>query len=86
MLGRSYEAAFLMKKTRMYRRERNRIECIGKRFLIPICATITQTILAKELTKGIRNYLIEGVSGTGKTSVCNELQRRGYQAIHGGRP
>jgi len=23
---------------------------------------------------GIRNYLIEGVSGTGKTSVCNELQ------------
>jgi 2-phosphoglycerate kinase len=25
---------------------------------------------------GIRNYLIEGVSGTGKTSVCKELQRR----------
>ena len=34
---------------------------------------------------GIRNYLIEGVSGTGKTSVCNELQRRGYHAIHGDR-
>ena len=34
---------------------------------------------------GIRNYLIEGVSGTGKTSVCEELQRRGYQAIHGDR-
>lgn len=34
---------------------------------------------------GIRNYLIEGVSGTGKTSVCTELQRRGYQAIHGDR-
>lgn len=34
---------------------------------------------------GIRNYLIEGVSGTGKTLVCNELQRRGYQAIHGDR-
>ena len=33
---------------------------------------------------GIRNYLIEGLSGTGKTSVCNELQRRGYHAIHGG--
>ena len=32
---------------------------------------------------GIRNYLIEGVSGTGKTSVCNELQRRGYHAING---
>jgi gluconate kinase len=34
---------------------------------------------------GIRNYLIEGVSGTGKTSVCRELQRRGYHAIHGDR-
>lgn len=34
---------------------------------------------------GIRNYLIEGVSGTGKTTVCNELQRRGYHAIHGDR-
>jgi broad-specificity NMP kinase len=34
---------------------------------------------------GIRNYLIEGVSGTGKTSACNELQRRGYHAIHGDR-
>lgn len=32
---------------------------------------------------GIRNYLIEGVSGTGKTSVCRELRRRGYQAING---
>lgn len=34
---------------------------------------------------GKRNYLIEGVSGTGKTSVCTELQRRGFQAIHGDR-
>lgn len=34
---------------------------------------------------GIRNYLIEGLSGTGKTSVCDELERRGYQAIHGDR-
>lgn len=34
---------------------------------------------------GVRNYLIEGVSGTGKTSVCEELQRRGYHAIHGDR-
>lgn len=32
---------------------------------------------------GVRNYLIEGVSGTGKTSVCRELQRRGYRAING---
>jgi hypothetical protein len=34
---------------------------------------------------GIRNYLIEGVSGTGKSSVCKELQRRGYYAINGDR-
>src|SRR5262245_17758682 len=32
---------------------------------------------------GRRNYLISGVSGAGKTAVCTELQRRGYQAIHG---
>lgn len=34
---------------------------------------------------GVRNYLVEGVSGTGKTSVCHELSRRGYQAINGDR-
>lgn len=34
---------------------------------------------------GRRNYLIEGVSGTGKTSVAEELQRRGYHVIHGDR-
>ena len=34
---------------------------------------------------GVRNYLVEGVSGTGKTSVCRELGRRGYQAINGDR-
>lgn len=32
---------------------------------------------------GVRNYLIEGVSGVGKTSVCRELRRRGYDAING---
>jgi len=32
---------------------------------------------------GVKNYLVEGVSCTGKTSVCNELQRRGYHCIHG---
>ena len=34
---------------------------------------------------GKRNYLIEGVSGTGKSSVCEELRRRGYEAINGDR-
>ncbi|MDT0168534.1 nucleoside kinase [Pseudarthrobacter sp. BRE9] len=34
---------------------------------------------------GRKNYLIEGGSGTGKTSVCNELRRRGFQAINGDR-
>jgi gluconate kinase len=32
---------------------------------------------------GVKNYLIDGVSCAGKTTVCNELQRRGYHAIHG---
>lgn len=34
---------------------------------------------------GERNYLIEGVSGSGKTSVATELQRRGYHVVHGDR-
>jgi dephospho-CoA kinase len=36
-----------------------------------------------ERATGRRNYLISGVSGAGKTAVCTELQRRGYQAIDG---
>ena len=32
---------------------------------------------------GARNYLVEGVSGTGKTSVCLELARRGFHAVNG---
>ena len=32
---------------------------------------------------GVKNYLIDGVSCAGKTTVCGELQRRGYHAIHG---
>lgn len=31
----------------------------------------------------MRNYLVEGVSGTGKTSVCRELSRRGHLAVNG---
>jgi dephospho-CoA kinase len=34
---------------------------------------------------GKRNYLIEGVSGAGKSSVSQELRRRGYTAINGDR-
>lgn len=34
---------------------------------------------------GARNYLVEGVSGAGKTSVAEELERRGYHVIHGDR-
>lgn len=34
---------------------------------------------------GKRNYLVEGVSGTGKTSVADELQRRDYHVLHGDR-
>jgi predicted ATPase len=28
-----------------------------------------------------RNYLVEGGSGTGKSSVCDELQKRGYEPL-----
>jgi broad-specificity NMP kinase len=34
---------------------------------------------------GVRNYLIEGVSGAGKTTVAEELQRRGCRVVHGDR-
>ena len=34
---------------------------------------------------GIKNYLIDGVSGVGKTSVAEELERRGHHVVHGDR-
>ncbi len=34
---------------------------------------------------GRRNYLIEGSSGAGKTTIATELERRGYHAVHGDR-
>jgi thymidylate kinase len=34
---------------------------------------------------GIRNYLIDGVSGSGKTSVFHELRRRSIHAVNGHR-
>ena len=34
---------------------------------------------------GVRNYLIEGVSGAGKTTVAQDLERRGHHVVHGDR-
>lgn len=34
---------------------------------------------------GKRNFLVEGVSGSGKTSVATELRRRGHRVVHGDR-
>ncbi len=34
----------------------------------------------------VRTYLVEGVSGNGKTSVCRELDRRGDHAVDGDVP
>lgn len=31
----------------------------------------------------LKNYLIEGVSASGKSSVCKELKNRGYNAVDG---
>jgi len=41
--------------------------------------------LSIEKSMAKRNYLIEGGSGTGKSAVCEELQKRGYKAINGDR-
>lgn len=34
---------------------------------------------------GVRNYLVEGLSCSGKTSVATELQRLGHHVVHGDR-
>jgi hypothetical protein len=34
---------------------------------------------------GLRNYLVEGVSTAGKTTVATELERRGHHVVHGDR-
>ena len=34
---------------------------------------------------GVKNVLIEGVSGAGKTTVAEALQRRGHHVVHGDR-
>ena len=35
---------------------------------------------------GVRNYLVEGVSCSGKTAVATELESRGHHVVHGARP
>ena len=60
--------------TRMYERSTDAIAAL--------CQTTADGWMAHV---GVRNYLVEGVSGTGKTSVCQELRRRGYHAINGDR-
>lgn len=42
-------------------------------------------IIFTHKSMAISNYLIEGVSGSGKTSVATELERRGYHVVHGDR-
>ena len=34
---------------------------------------------------GVRNYLVDGVSCSGKTTVASELERRGHHVVHGDR-
>jgi AAA domain len=34
---------------------------------------------------GRKNYLVDGASGTGKTTVADELRCRGYEVVHGDR-
>lgn len=87
MLGRSYEAAFLMNKHECTTEWELAENVLESAFLSRNVLQLHRPYWRRSLKKsmGIRDYLIEGVSGTGKTSVCNELQRRGYHAIHGDR-
>jgi gluconate kinase len=57
---------------------RGRLPCYGK-------GAVTRERLLSRANMGVRNYLIDGVSGTGKTAVAAELQRRGHHVIHGDR-
>lgn len=34
---------------------------------------------------GVKNYLVEGLPGAGKSTVAQELERRGYHVVHGDR-
>jgi hypothetical protein len=42
-------------------------------------------IFVRIFRMAMKNYLVEGVSGAGKTSVCDALIPRGFLAIHGDR-
>jgi broad-specificity NMP kinase len=67
--------------------------CIGS-LLKFLCEPVVgfMKVLCQELCKGTLNLLLptgenrilcDGVSCAGKTTVCDELQRRGYHVIHG---
>jgi len=47
--------------------------------------TETQGVRQKDGSVGKKNYLVDGVSGAGKTWVAEELQRRGCHVLHGDR-
>ena len=57
----------------------------GFKYIRTIKSTATQPVIHREKSMAKRNYLIEGGSGTGKSAVWEELQRRGYKAINGDR-
>src|ERR1700761_8495982 len=43
--------------------------------------TSVLSITESDVALAKRNYLVEGLSGTGKSSVYEELIRRGYEAV-----
>lgn len=51
--------------------------------VLEVGAAVGRRQLAHDGAMGVRNFLVEGVSGTGKTSVCHELRRRGLHAVNG---
>src|SRR6478672_6946921 len=46
---------------------------------------MSRTRVADTGRVGVRNYLVEGVSCAGKTTVATELERRGHHVVHGDR-
>ena len=55
----------------------------GENWIEPSRGRLTRRTVRTAM--GIRNYLVEGGSGSGKTAVAAELERRGYDVVHGDR-